>query len=97
MKYIERRTLQASELRSLCIRKNWYTNGTNDEYCAMLRRTSHNFQAVEMTTEKLAEIAEDIRQHSDERDCNDGYLPDIPGIMFDLAKICDTTFEEETE
>ena len=96
MKYIERRTLQASELRALCILKNWYTCGTNDEYCALFNRLRTNFIAAEMTTEKLAEIAADIHQHSDARDCNDGYLPDIPGIMFELAKICDTTFEEES-
>ena len=95
MKYTETRTLQASELRTLCVRKNWYTRGTNDEYYALLRQTSHDFQAVEMTTEKLAEIAADIRQHSDEQDCNDGYLPDIPGIMYELAKVCDTCFQEE--
>lgn len=97
MKYKESRTLQASDLRSLCIRKNWYTCGTNDEYYALLQRTHKPgyFTAAEMTTEKLAEIAADIHKHSDERYCNDGYLPDIPGIMFELAKICDTCFEEE--
>ena len=95
MSYKESRTLQASELRTLCIRKNWYTCGDNDEYYALFGRLRSGFQAAEMTTEKLAEIAADIHQHSDERDCKDGYLPDIPGIMFELAKICDTCFEEE--
>lgn len=93
-KYTEKRTLQASELRALCIRKNWYTCGTNAEYCAMFDRLRSGYLPAEMTTEKLAEIAEDILQHSDAQDCNDGYLQDIPGIMFELAKICDTCFEE---
>ena len=93
MKYIETRTLSAYELRALCIKKNWYTCGTNEEYSNLLHRCSANFVAVEMTTEKLAEIASDIFQHSDADDCTDGYL-EITSIMYDLAKACDTTFEE---
>jgi hypothetical protein len=94
MKYIERRTLDASELRNLCIRKNWYTNGTTEEYCNLFDMLTHNFFYAEMTTEKLAELATDIYNHSDADDCTDGYL-EITDIMFDLAKACHTVFIEQ--
>ena len=93
MKYIETRTLSAYNLRNLCIRKNWYTCGDNEEYMALFGSLTENYHAVEMTTEKLAEIATDIYEHSDESDCTDGCL-EIPQIMYDLAKACDTTFRE---
>ena len=93
MKYIETRTLNSTELRSLCIKKNWYTHGTNEEYYNLFSKLTENFHAAQMTTEKLVEIAEDIFAHSDENDCTDGYL-EIPSILFDLAAACWTTFEE---
>lgn len=93
-KYIERRTLSADELRNLCIRKNWYTNGTNKEYCNLFGLLTKDFHSAEMTTEKLAEIATDIFNHSDENDCTDGYL-EIPDIMYDLARACHTVFIEQ--
>lgn len=93
MKYIETRTLCAYELRALCIRKNWYTGGTNEEYLGLFDRLTENHLAAEMTTEKLAEIAADILEHSNPDSCADGYL-DIPDIMYDLAKACCVTFRE---
>lgn len=94
MKYIEHRTLSACDLRSLCIKKNWYTHGTNEEYYNLFRMLTQDYHEVEMTTEKLAEIATDIFNHSDEDDCTDGYLS-IPDIMYDLAKACSTVFIEQ--
>ena len=94
MKYTERRTLSADELRNLCIRKNWYTHGTNEEYCNLFNLLSKDFHSAEMTTEKLVEIAIDIYNHSDEADCTDGYL-EIPDILYDLARTCHTVFIEQ--
>lgn len=94
MKYIERRTLQADDLRNLCIRKNWYTHGTNREYCNLFQLLTDNFHTAEMTTEKLVEIATDIFNHSSEDDCTDGYL-EITDILYDLARACRTVFIEQ--
>ena len=94
MKYLERRTLHADDLRSLCIRKNWYTNGTNEEYWNLFRRLSENYMSAEMTTEKLVEIATDIYNHSDEADCTDGFM-EITDILYDLARTCHTVFIEQ--
>lgn len=94
MKYIEHRTLHADELRNLCIRKNWYTHGTNQEYYNLFRLLTHDFHSAEMTTEKLVEIATDIYNHSDADDCTDGYL-EISDILYDLARTCHTVFIEQ--
>lgn len=32
MNYKEVRKIRAGKLRNLCIEKNWYTRGTNEEY-----------------------------------------------------------------
>lgn len=93
MKYIEFRALTPYALRKLCIEKNWYTCGTNEDYMGLFSRLTYNFHAAEMTTEKLADIAADILRHSDEDDCSDGYL-EIPCIMYDLAKACTYSFRE---
>lgn len=93
MKYIERRTLQPCALRSLCIRMNWYTLGTNDDYANLFSLLSENYLSAEMTTERLALIAADIMAHSDPDDCVYGYM-EITEVMFDLAATCDTVFFE---
>ena len=93
MKYIETRTLSAYNLRNLCIRKNWYTHGSNEDYMKLFDRLHDNYMAAEMTTDRLAEIAEDIYRHSAADDCTDGFL-EVPFILYDLAKVCDTTFRE---
>ena len=89
MKYRERRTLTAESLRNTCIKFDWYTNGTNEEYynCFRLLRDEHGY--AEMTTEKLAEVAADIFAHSEEVNALD-----IPYVMYGLAKACDTVFIE---
>ena len=89
MSYTERRTLSAENLRSVCIKNDWYTRGTNEEYMQLFHRLRNGHMYAEMTTEKLAEIAADIFAHSDVRDAID-----VPHIMYCLAKACDTVFIE---
>ena len=87
--YTETRTLFWSDLRSLCIKHDWYTRGTNEEYAAMLDSLCDDMGCpVPMTTEKLAEIATDIYEHSTITDYT------ITSIMFELAKSCNTFFDE---
>lgn len=94
MKFKERRTMSGYDLRNLCIKKNWYTRGTNGDYCELFEMLVDNCLSAEMTADKLYEIAANIFNHSDENDCTDGYLY-IPDIMYDLAKICSTVFIEQ--
>lgn len=89
MKYIEKRILLPLRLRTLCCERNWYTKGTNEEYEKLLSSlVDSDGRAFHMTTEKLAEIAADIIEHSN--------MPDytMTAAMFELARECYTYFEE---
>ena len=87
----ETRTLSAWDLRNLCAKRNWYTQGTNEDYdCLLSSLRDSDYEPVEITTEKLAEIAADILRHSD--------MPvdyDLCCVMFEVAKVCDTCFTME--
>lgn len=86
MKYTETRILHASDLRTLCIRENWYTLGDNDEYDALMCKTF----CPNLTTEVIADIAQDIKDHS-ETDM------EIPEIMYAVAAISNTTFAADED
>lgn len=80
----EFRQLSKSDLRSLCIRQNWYTLGNNEEYNKMFGMT----EKANLTTEDIVEIATDIKEHSNTNH-------DITSICFEIARICYSLFEEE--
>lgn len=54
------RKLTMASLRSLCVEKEWYTNGDNDEYSHMLNMTKKE----DITSDDIVEIATDIIEHS---------------------------------
>ena len=58
----ERRVIYPTEVRSMCIRHDFYTAGTNEEYTAMLDKVVENYDDI--SNEALCEIAEDILNHS---------------------------------
>lgn len=88
-KYTETRILDAEKLRRLCIKHDWYTCGDNDEYAAMFAKLHDDMGCPEnMTTEKLAEIAADIMEHSEISEYT------IASVMFELARACTTYFDE---
>lgn len=85
----ETRTMDAEDLRALCIKKEWYTYGNNEEYEKLFQRLNRaDGERAEMTPAKLYEIAEDIRRNSDWRWT-------APAIMYELAGICRSFFEIE--
>jgi len=81
----EVRKLTGGDLRRLCISKNWYTNGCNEEYGAMLR-LANECENVETST--IVTIAKDILSHSE---------TDYPleSICFEIARACYSLFENE--
>jgi len=81
--YIEVRTLQASDLRRLCIEKDWYTCGTNAEYEHLLIDLAQNKE--NLTTLDIVKIAEDIQEHST---LEEGY--DIESIAFEVLRACNS-------
>jgi len=86
--YKEVRQINMSDLRSLCIKNNWYTKGNNEEYRNLLNMTRE-----EATTDVIIEIATDILDKSEIlSDC--GIKEVFGNICFNLFKICITTIEE---
>lgn len=57
----EIRRMYPFDIRDMCIRFNWYTRGTNEEYCRML---DHVASLVNVTTDDILDVAFDIMQHS---------------------------------
>ena len=89
MNYTENRTMSASDLRALCIRNNWYTCGTCKEYEALFNRLyDEDGCPVNLTTKKLAEIADDIMAHSEISDYT------ITSVMYELNRVCTVFFDE---
>ena len=60
MKIKETRTITSNEVRSLCIKNEYYTCGTCNEYENMLSMCHYK----EATTELLLKVAQDIWEHS---------------------------------
>jgi hypothetical protein len=88
-KYTETRILDPEKVRRLCIKHDWYTCGDNEEYAAMFAKLHDDMGCPEnMTTEKLAEIAADIMEHSEISEYT------ITSVMFELARACTTYFDE---
>lgn len=87
--YHETRILSAEKLRSVCIKHDWYTCGDCEEYENLFAKLydEHGCE-LHMTTELLAEIAEDIMAHSDITDYT------ITSVMFELAANCYSIFSE---
>lgn len=82
--YTETRKMTMDNLRALCIEHDWYTCGDNDEYSNLLN-TAHYCENI--TTDVLVELATDIKSHSETE-------YEITSIMFELARICYSFFEE---
>lgn len=59
----EKRVANWHDLRSMCIRRSYYTQGTNEEYQALADKVFEH--SKDMSNEVLYEIAKDILEHSD--------------------------------
>lgn len=85
--YKEIRKITASSLRQLCIDKDWYTAGDNDEYVHLLYDLANNKE--NLSTADIIEIAGDIMEHSE----LDGDYT-IENIAFEITQIANVFFEE---
>lgn len=86
MDYTEHRTLSADDVRSLCISKEWYTRGDCEAYSNLLSGIyDQEDRGEHFTANHLANIAQDIKEHSDTE-----YT--IEAIMWELNKISNTSF-----
>lgn len=86
--YKEVKKISAEKIRGLCIAKNWFTEGTNEEYDELLQ---YGFSCKEITTDDLVEMATLIFEHSDEESLKDY---EYTSVMWELNNICYSYFEE---
>lgn len=86
--YKETRHLHAFDLRALCIEKNWYTAGSNEEYAHLFELTKRK---TSLDTEAIIEIAKDIYEHTATHDLHDYRVEDI---AFEVNRFCTVTFDE---
>lgn len=86
-KFRENRRVYADDLRRLCIQKNWYTGGTNEEYEHLLCDLAGSKENI--GTDDIIAIADDIMQHS-HLDPEYG----IESVAFEVAAIAHSFFEE---
>lgn len=90
MKITETRRMSGFDLRSLCIRNDWFTRGDCAAYDKFLNLSGNGEKNI--TTADLYEMALTVEHYSDPA-VLDGM--DTESIMFSLAQICYTTFEIE--
>ena len=92
--YKEVRRLTSTDLRALCIREDWYTGGTNEEYYNLMQMT----EKENITTDDIVEIATDIIEHSETAKAKferaSGGENFYLHVMFLIAEACNTFFEE---
>jgi len=81
----EIRQISSDNLRSLCIEKNWYTNGNGEEYARMFDLADG---LANVTSNDIIEIATDIKEHS---------VTEYPisSICFEVARKCYSLFIEQ--
>lgn len=69
----EIKRIDTSKLRSMCIKNNWYTAGTNEDYSNMFKMCEKD----NITTNQLFKIAKDIYEHTNvdraEQGCSSEY------------------------
>ncbi len=85
----ETRFISGGSVRQLCIRENYYTNGTNAEYEVLLN-AANRLGAENVTADGLYSLAKNIYEHSemDIYDANEA----IAQIMYCLNLACVTTY-----
>lgn len=86
MNYKEVRKIRAGKLRNLCIEKNWYTRGTNEEYGNLLFTLAGKDN---LTTDDIVNIVNDIMLHSE----IDGET--FETIAYEVLRIADEWIETE--
>ena len=86
MEFTEIRTIGASDIRKLCIKNDWYTRGTNDQYAHLLYDLGE--WKENLTTEDIVEIAEDIIAHSKIEADGRTEAEVIESVAFEIMRVC---------
>ena len=86
MKIKESRYWNMEELRCECIRRGWYTKGTNKDYETMLKFVSSKVP----TNANMLRVATDILEHSNTGDS-------IDFVLYCISNYCVKRFYDVTE
>lgn len=94
MKIETTKLIHSSELRALCIKKEWYTQGTNEDYDKLFRKV---FNMQNISDMDIYNIAKDIVEHSNKdkllSECGLNEKRLIESFMYEINKISDVCFE----
>lgn len=88
----EVKVLNSDDVRALCIRKQWYELGTNEEYSQMLEFAD----SEEVTPTLIYKIAGNIFYNTDSdrfKDYNQTDKENIQSIMYEIGCLVDTFYE----
>lgn len=85
--YHEVRHMHWDSLRALCIKENWCTNASSDQYKELLDMT----ETENITTDDIVEMATLIMEYSGMSIHGD----DFSNVCFNLFQICNTFIEED--
>lgn len=84
MNIVETSIFDTRDIRNMCINRNLYTCGNNEDYSRML-----NFAAnADVTMENLFTIADDIAKHSDLNAYGCTYRESVENFIYVLANDC---------
>lgn len=89
-----KRTIDSSQLHFLCVRNEWYSKGTNEDYGELFSKV---FNLENVSDMDIYNIAKDILDHNNKDDyikesgLNEKQL--IQSIMYEVNTICNTFFE----
>lgn len=83
----ESRRIDPLELRALCIERGWFNAGTNESYSRFLGSVRDEIIDVSM----IRSLAECIVENTTSEVIGDR---ELTSIMFDIARIAISTFEE---
>lgn len=84
----ETRLMSKLRLRQLCIDRDWFTRGTNDEYARLFEMAGDYNANIGAYT--LHDMAIWIMDHSSDNAMEDVEITDV---MAALARICHSTFD----
>lgn len=86
--YTELRKVEMTALRSLAIRKNWFTSATEEEYAQFLNYANCD----NITSDELVEMATLVLEYTPM-----DYAYEVTTIMFEIAEVCYTIFVEDED
>ncbi len=92
MKVKEIRVMDMGDLRRLCIKYDWFTGATNEEYYKFLNMTKKGLNPVNMTANRLLNMALMVQQYS-APETYEGM--ELEGIIYSLCEICHSCFTVE--